>query len=89
MNVHSTVIQSIARTAGVDAATLNPDATLRDLGIASLDALELLFELEEKFDLQLKDEEVDLGTANVTQLVAALERAIARKAQVSGAVPAT
>lgn len=89
MNVHSTVIQSIARTAGVDAATLSPDATLRDLGIASLDALELLFELEEKFDLQLKDEEVDLGTATVTQLVAALERAIARKAQVSGAVAAT
>jgi acyl carrier protein len=89
MNVHSTVIQSIARTAGIDPDTLSPDATLRDLGIASLDALELLFELEEKFDLQLKDEDLDLGTATVATLVAALERALARKAQVTGAVPAT
>jgi acyl carrier protein len=89
MNVHSTVIQSIARAAGVDAATLSPDATLRDLGIPSLDALELLFELEEKFDLQLKDEDVNLGTATVAQLAAALESAIARKASVTGAVAAT
>jgi acyl carrier protein len=89
MNVHSTVFHTIARTAGIDAATLSPDATLRDLGIASLDALELLFELEEQFDLQLKDEEVDLGTATIGQLVATLEGALARKADVPGAVAAT
>jgi acyl carrier protein len=89
MNVHSTVVQNIARTAGVDAAALTPEATLRDLGIASLDALELLFELEEKFDLQLKEEEIDLGTATIAQLVATLESALARKAHVAGAVAAT
>jgi carboxylesterase len=89
MNVHDTVFQSIAHAAGVEASAVNPAATLRDLGIPSLDALELLFELEEKFGLQLKDEDLDLGTATVTQLVAALEGAIARKGSLSGAVAAT
>jgi acyl carrier protein len=89
MNVHNTVYQTIARAAGVEPSALRSDATLRDLGIPSLDALELLFELEEKFDLQLKDEDLDLGTATVAQLVTALEGAIARKGSMPGAVAAT
>ena len=42
----------------------------------SLDAIELLFEIEEEFDLTVEDEAVQ-GKENVGQVVEAIEQALA------------
>jgi acyl carrier protein len=78
-DVKTFVFETLAHTASVDVTAVQPTSTVRDLGIPSLDAIEMLFELEEKFDLQLGDRDVDLGTATAAELVAAIEQAVARK----------
>ena len=73
------VFATLARTAGVDVSAIQATSTVRELNIPSLDTIEMLFELEEKFDLQFADRDVDLGTATAADLVAAIERTLARK----------
>ncbi|MCR5112651.1 MAG: acyl carrier protein [Acholeplasmatales bacterium] len=46
-------------TASVDAAKVTKEASLKDdLGIDSLDSVEMVLELENEFDIQIEDEEV-------------------------------
>ncbi|MEP7242584.1 MAG: phosphopantetheine-binding protein [Gammaproteobacteria bacterium] len=78
--IESVVLKTIARAASVEPSAVRPDATVRELGIASLDAIEMLFELEEKFDLQFPDRAVDLGTATAADLVLAIQQGLAAKA---------
>ena len=48
----------------VTAADVTPDATLKDLGIDSLESVELIVAIEREFDVEIPDEEsVALDTA--------------------------
>ncbi len=51
------VIETIARTQGMKPAQISPDSTFEELGFDSLDGFEILFSLEEDFDLMISDEE--------------------------------
>ena len=53
----------------------------------SLDAIELLFEIEEEFDLTVEDEAVQ-GKENVGQVIEAVREALAGKPDAGGAAPA-
>lgn len=48
----------IAKEALVDRAILNREAALEDLGIASLDVISVLFEVEEKFGIVVEESEL-------------------------------
>ncbi len=52
-DVKKEVLEIIAAKASLDAAVLDPAAKLADLNIASLDVVEIVFALEEKFDIQI------------------------------------
>lgn len=52
-DVESEVLKIIAGKASVDPATLERGAKLADLNIASLDVVEIVFALEELFDIQI------------------------------------
>ena len=43
----------ISKEALIDRATLQRDANLEDLGIASLDVISVLFEVEERFGIMV------------------------------------
>jgi acyl carrier protein len=75
-SVQTAVFELIASTAGVNAQTIQPSMNIRDLGIASLDAIEMLFAIEEKFNIELADRDVDLQNASAATLVAAVEGAL-------------
>jgi acyl carrier protein len=63
--VRATVLDALARHCGLDAAELRGDADLlEDLGLQSLDAAELIAQLEELFDA-----EIDLGDINELRTV--------------------
>lgn len=49
------VLALIAAKAGIDADALDAATSLESLGIDSLDMAELVFELEEAFDIQIPD----------------------------------
>lgn len=52
-DVATDVIAIIAKKKRVEKATVEPTDRLLDLGLESLDAVELIFDLEEKFDIQI------------------------------------
>ena len=69
----------IADQAKLDQATIRADSTLKDLGVASLDAIEIIFEIEEKFDVTLSDSDADLKSDTVQGLIFAVQRALDAK----------
>ena len=66
----------------VPAENIRPDAKLSELGLDSLDLIEVLFEVEEKFDIRIPQDGPALRTGTmqdlletITQLVGAKEAA--------------
>ena len=46
----------------VQAAAVRPEATLTELGLDSLSLAELLFDLEDKYDIEVPEDRADLRT---------------------------
>lgn len=70
----------VAKHAKVDASTLKPELTMADLGISSLSGIEIIFDLEELFDLDFPEQSPELDTGTLQDLVSAISRALAQKA---------
>ena len=67
------VQSALARELRRDPATITPEQALReDLGLNSLDAIELMFKVEEEFDIEIPDADVQ-GLRTVGDLVSYLE----------------
>ena len=77
--IQQQVFEIIASQAKVDLAAIRPESTLKDLGIASLDAIEVIFDIEEHFNINLPNEDTDFDNGTVGQLVEAIERQLAQK----------
>ena len=78
-SVQDTVFDIIAREAGIERDTISLDSTLKDLDIQSLDAVQIIFEIEDHFDIEMPDRNPDFDTESVRGLVAAVERLAAAK----------
>lgn len=53
------ITKILVDTASVDAAKVKEEASLKDdLGIDSLDSVEMVLELESEFDIKIEDEEI-------------------------------
>lgn len=80
------VIEVIARTQRLPAESVNLDSTFEQLKIDSLDGINIVFELEKEFDIEIPDE----GVANlrsVRDTVEGVRQLIESKKQVSPANP--
>jgi len=63
------VMQIIARELKIPLERLTPDTALQDLGVESLDLIEIIFALEEKFDISIPynaNEAAAAGSGGVT-----------------------
>ncbi|HEX5954169.1 MAG TPA: acyl carrier protein [Rhodanobacteraceae bacterium] len=78
--VQATVFSIIAREAGIDEGKVTLDSTLKDLEIASLDAIQIIFEIEDHFKIQMPDRDPKFDTESVKGLVDTVERLLADKA---------
>jgi acyl carrier protein len=80
-DIASDVTAIIAKKARVEATKIELSDRLEDLGLESLDAVELIFDLEEKFDIQIpynaNDPNFEFDT--VGEVVSAIERVIGKK----------
>jgi acyl carrier protein len=90
MTVADKVRSALARELKRDPATIAPEQALReDLGLNSLDAIELMFKVEEEFDLEIPDADLQ-RLRTVGDLVAYLEgRLGGAPAPAAGAAPPT
>jgi acyl carrier protein len=75
MNVNQKVIEIIAREQHLDAAKVTLDSTFAELGIDSLDGVNILFALEEEFKIDIPDS-VAQNMKGVRQVVDSLTRVL-------------
>ncbi len=78
-NVQDTVFDIIARESGIDRARITPEATLKDLEIQSLDAVQIIFEIEDHFKITMPDRDPNFDTESVKGLVDAVEKLVAEQ----------
>lgn len=69
------VVKILAMVKRIPAEKIAPNATLEELGIDSLDKVNILFELESEFNIDIPDEEAR-QIASVDQIVARLRAAL-------------
>ena len=75
------VSEIIAKQAKLDVAIVKPESTLKDLGIASLEAIELIFDIEEHFNITFPDQQgANFDSDTVQSLVDAVKKALDDKA---------
>ncbi len=79
-SIRGEVFAIIAKQAKLDIATLKPELTLKDLGIASLTAIEVIFDLEEHFDVDFPEQGADIDSGTLQHLIDAIRDALAVKA---------
>ncbi len=79
---------TLAKELKQDVTSITPEHTLRgDLGLNSLDAIELMFRIEEEFDLSIPDDDIQ-GLVKVGDVIEYLERRLAPAAPAPRATPA-
>ncbi|HNQ16199.1 MAG TPA: acyl carrier protein [Pyrinomonadaceae bacterium] len=76
--VEETVRRIFADFKKVPIEEITPDTTFEELGFDSLDGLNLVFELEEEFDLMVPDDKV-AEMKSVRQVVEGIEQLLAAK----------
>jgi acyl carrier protein len=73
------VIKVIAATKRIPAASVTIESDFAQLGIDSMDAVEILFALENEFDVSIPDDEVR-SVRDIRQMCEGVERLLLAKA---------
>lgn len=84
-SVQETIFAIISKEAGIDLGKISLDSTLKDLEIQSLDAVQIIFEIEDHFKITLPDRDPNFDTESVKGLVEAVERLVAEKTDAAAA----
>lgn len=74
------VIAVIARVRKIPPETISLDGTFEELSIDSLGVIDLLFELEEEFDIEIPDDEA-MRMDTIGEVVSSLEEFLASQDQ--------
>ena len=72
------VLKVIATSKRIPLETVTVDSEFQQLGIDSMDAVEILFALENEFDINIPDDEVR-QVRNVRQMCEGVEKLVAAK----------
>jgi acyl carrier protein len=72
------VIKVIATSKRIPLETVTIDSDFQQVGIDSMDAVEILFALENEFDISIPDDDVR-SVRNVRQMCEGVERLVAAK----------
>ena len=56
-DINQIVTEILLRRRAIDPAAIRPETTLTSLGIDSLEGLEVIFALEDRFDISISDED--------------------------------
>ena len=78
-STQQTIIDIIAKTCSIERDRITLDATLKDLDVHSLDAVQVLFEIEDKFDITVPERQDQYSAGTVRDLVEGVDRLVAIK----------
>ena len=74
------IFDIIAKSCSVERDRITPDSTLKDLDVHSLDAVQVLFEIEDKFDITVPERQDQYSAGTVRDLINGVEKLLAAKA---------
>ncbi len=78
-DVQQTVFGIIAKEANIDVSKITLDSTLKDLEIQSLDAIQIIFEIEDHYKIQMPDRDPNFDTDSVRGLVETVQKLLAEQ----------
>lgn len=67
----------LSEECAVDRAALADDARLEDVGISSVDMVQVIFSIEEAFGVSIGEEDIGLDLATVGEVTSAIQRIVA------------
>ena len=70
----------IAKTCSIERTRITPESTLKDLDVHSLDAVQVLFEIEDRFNISVPEREDQYSAGTVRDLIDGVEVLLAAKA---------
>ena len=79
-STQQTIIDIIAKTCSIERDRIALDATLKDLDVHSLDAVQVLFEIEDRFDISVPEREDQYSAGTVRDLIEGVDRLLAARA---------
>jgi acyl carrier protein len=74
-DIQQIVLEILLRKKTIDPATIRPETTLASLGIDSLEGLEVIFALEDRFNVRISDEDA-AGMKTVGEVIAGVQRLV-------------
>ena len=78
-SVQETIFGIISKEAGIDINRITLDSTLKDLEIQSLDAVQIIFEIEDHFKITMPDRDPKFDTESVGGLIETVEKLLAEQ----------
>ena len=70
--IEAIVVKAIATQKQLDTNSITSDTALQDLGVTSLDAISIVYEIEEQFNISVPNAELD-GLKTVSDIVKKIE----------------
>jgi acyl carrier protein len=77
-HIKEAVVAAISRQKAIPASEIQGDSTLRQLGISSLDAITIVYEIEDAFDIEVPNEAME-GLNTVDDIVAGIDGLLTAK----------
>ena len=77
--IYNVVIKAISNQKRVDASSISTDSTLESLGISSLDAITIMYEIEDALDLDIPNESLE-NLGSVQDILDGISRLVQSKA---------
>jgi acyl carrier protein len=74
------IFDIIAKTCSIERERITLDSTLKDLDVHSLDAVQVLFEIEDRFDVTVPEREDQYSAGTVRDLIEGVDQLLAAKA---------
>ena len=78
-HIEEAVIDIIAKEGSVARDKITLDATLQELDVHSLDGVQIIFALEDKFDIVVPDDQAQHASGTVRQLIEGVTQLVAAK----------
>ena len=74
------IFDIIAKTCSIERSRITLDSTLKDLDVHSLDAVQVLFEIEDRFNVTVPEREDQYSAGTVRDLIEGVDKLLAEKA---------
>lgn len=77
------ILDIIAKTCSIERGRITLDSTLKDLDVHSLDAVQVLFEIEDHFQISVPEREDQYSAGTVRELIEGVDQLVAAKSPVA------